>query len=432
MNGKKKNHGLRAGISLLVALCMLVVSFSAVAYADVLSDLEDEKSQIQQQQQELEEKSLQLKEKLEELKNDEAKQQEYQSSLEEQIGVVMDQIDASNEQLDELDADIANQEKELEQSEAELEEAFELLKQRLCALYKLGNAGTLEIILNAKNLPELAHKAELMSAISRHDTQLMERVHAKIDETEAYKKQLEEDRQEAAALRTSQEEKREELTALQEENERVLQELGENKAEVSEQIRDADQQKEELINQLAEIQRQWLAEKNKPTPTPEPTPEPSYEPNTGGSSGTVITPAPTSKPSSPTFSTGYTWPVPGFTKVGDGWYEGGRAHKGIDIIGAGIYGQPIVAAQSGEVLTAYTADEWGYGWGYHVMIGHDDGYATQYAHMSRVAVTTGQYVEKGQVIGYVGNTGDSYGAHLHFELWENGERINPEIVLPYR
>ncbi len=430
MNKKIRSRYFRGGVGLLVVFCMLVVSLSVVAYADVLSDLEDEKSQIQQQQEELEEKSQQLKEKLEELKDDEAKQQEYQSSLEEQIGVVMDQIDASNEQLDELDADIDNQEKELEQSEAELEEAFELLKQRLCALYKLGNAGTLEIILNAENLPDLAHKAELMSAISRHDTQLMESVHAKIDETEAYKKQLEEDRQEAADLRTSQEEKREELTDLQEENERVLQELGENKAQVSEQISDADQQKEELINQLAEIQRQWLAEKNKPTPTPEPTPEPSYEPDPGGDSGTVITPTP--KPSSPSFSTGYTWPVPGFTKVGDGWYEGGRAHKGIDIIGAGIYGQPIVAAQSGEVLTAYTADEWGYGWGYHVMIGHDDGYATQYAHMSRVVVTTGQYVEKGQVIGYVGNTGDSYGAHLHFELWENGERINPEIVLPYR
>lgn len=428
MNKKIRSRYFRGGVGLLVVFCMLVVSLSVVAYADVLSDLEDEKSQIQQQQEELEEKSQQLKEKLEELKDDEAKQQEYQSSLEEQIGVVMDQIDASNEQLDELDADIDNQEKELEQSEAELEEAFELLKQRLCALYKLGNAGTLEIILNAENLPDLAHKAELMSAISRHDTQLMESVHAKIDETEAYKKQLEEDRQEAADLRTSQEEKREELTDLQEENERVLQELGENKAEVSEQISDADQQKEELINQLAEIQRQWLAEKNKPTPTPEPTPEPSYKPDTGGS----ITPTPTQNPSSPTFSTGYTWPVPGFTKVGDGWYEGGRDHKGIDIIGAGIYGQPIVAAQSGEVLTAYTADEWGYGWGYHVMIGHDDGYATQYAHMSRVAVTTGQYVERGQIIGYVGNTGDSYGAHLHFELWENGERINPEIVLPYR
>ena len=151
----------------------------------------------------------------------------------------------------------------------------------------------------------------------------------------------------------------------------------------------------------------------------------------GGSGGGTVTPE-TPSPTTPPSSSGYTWPVPGYPNVGDGWYEGGRAHKGIDIVGAGIYGQPIVAAQSGTVLTAYTADEWGYGWGYHVMIGHDDGYATQYAHMSRVAVSTGQHVEKGQIIGYVGNTGDSYGAHLHFELWENGERINPAIVLPYR
>ncbi|MCI5728844.1 MAG: M23 family metallopeptidase [Clostridia bacterium] len=110
---------------------------------------------------------------------------------------------------------------------------------------------------------------------------------------------------------------------------------------------------------------------------------------------------------------------------------GGRVHRGIDIVGAGIYGAPIVAAQSGTVITAYTSDTWGYGWGYHVMIGHSDGYATQYAHMSRVVVKKGQYVQKGQVIGYVGNTGDSYGAHLHFELWSNGTRINPSAVLDY-
>ena len=75
MNKKIRSRYFRGGVGLLVVFCMLVVSLSVVAYADVLSDLEDEKSQIQQQQEELEEKSQQLKEKLEELKDDEAKQQ---------------------------------------------------------------------------------------------------------------------------------------------------------------------------------------------------------------------------------------------------------------------------------------------------------------------------------------------------------------------
>lgn len=423
---KRKRKKLHKALAAILAVFCLAGSVNA----DVLSDLEGQKSELQQQQQELEDRSKALNERLEQLKDDEARQQEYYNSLVEQIDVVETQIDTANERLSQLDSEIVQLQDELSDAQTQLDADFDTLKERLCALYKLGNAGTLEIILNAESLPDLAQKAELMAAITRHDTQLMDSIRSQMEEMASQKELLESDREEASTLRTTLEEKKDELTSLQDESARVLEELKENQQDVTQQIDDAEEQKEELIQQLAEIQKQWLAEKEKaeatPTPTPEATPAP--QPNVPDSGGSSATPSPTIPPS----SSGYIWPVPGFTKVGDGWYEGGRAHKGIDIIGAGIYGQPIVAAQSGVVLTAYTADEWGYGWGYHVMIGHDDGYATQYAHMSRVAVTTGQYVEQGQIIGYVGNTGDSYGAHLHFELWENGERINPEIVLPYR
>lgn len=425
--GKKKASRF---VAALTAGCMLAVSLAAVAGADVLSDIEDQQSQLQERQKELEEQREELNEKLEDLKDDEAKQQEYYDSLEEQIQVVMSQIDTANERLTQLDSQILKRQEQLKDSQTQLDADFEQLKERLCALYKLGNAGTLEIILSAENLPDMAQKAELMSAITRHDTQLMNSVKSQMEAMADEKAQLEADREEASELRTSLEDRKDELSQLQEESQRVLDELGESQDQISQQISDADAEKEELVQQLSELQKQWLEEKSKATPTPTPTPVPTPTPDTGDTGGWEPEPTPT--PVTPPSSTGYTWPVPGFNKVGDGWYEGGRAHKGIDIIGAGIYGQPIVAAQSGQVITAYTADTWGYGWGYHVMIGHDDGYATQYAHMSRVAVSTGQYVEKGQIIGYVGNTGDSYGAHLHFELWENGERINPEIVLPYR
>ena len=431
---KRKRNGLRKAMAAILAAFCLAGSVNA----DVLSNLEGQKDELQQQQQELEDRSKALNERLEQLKDDEAHQQEYYNSLEEQIDVVETQIDTANERLDQLDDEIVQLQDDLKEAQAQLDADFDTLKERLCALYKMGSAGTLEIILEAKSLPDLAQKTELMSAITRHDTQLMDSIRSQMEEMADQKELLESDRDEASTLRSTLEDKKDELTSLQEESARVLEKLKENQQDVTQQIDDAEEQKEELVQQLAEIQKQWLAEKEKaeatPTPAPTPAPTPVPEPNTPNNNsnhnngGSVSTPTPTVPPS----SSGYIWPVPGYTKVGDGWYEGGRAHKGIDIIGAGIYGQPIVAAQSGVVLTAYTADEWGYGWGYHVMIGHDDGYATQYAHMSRVAVTTGQHVEKGQIIGYVGNTGDSYGAHLHFELWENGERINPEIVLPYR
>ncbi len=60
---------------------------------------------------------------------------------------------------------------------------------------------------------------------------------------------------------------------------------------------------------------------------------------------------------------------------------------------------------------------------------HNDTYSTLYAHMSSTAVSTGEYVSKGQVIGYEGNTGDSTGPHLHFEVWQNGTRVNPRPFL---
>ena len=68
---------------------------------------------------------------------------------------------------------------------------------------------------------------------------------------------------------------------------------------------------------------------------------------------------------------------------------------------------------------------WGSGWGYYVMIDHGDGYATQYAHCDEILVNVGDAVKRGDPIALVGDTGDSYGAHLHFEVWDNGTRIDP-------
>ena len=88
-----------------------------------------------------------------------------------------------------------------------------------------------------------------------------------------------------------------------------------------------------------------------------------------------------------------------------------------------------MAAEDGTVAIANRTDEWGSGWGYYIMLNHGDGFGTLYAHCSIIVADAGQQVKKGQVIGYIGNTGRSYGAHLHFECWHNGSRYNPRIAL---
>ena len=136
-------------------------------------------------------------------------------------------------------------------------------------------------------------------------------------------------------------------------------------------------------------------------------------------------------------SSGFMWPVPGFSYITSGvgprW---GRSHNGIDIGDAGIDGAAIVASRSGTVHVGYTGCPHDYGksgscgcgggYGNYVMIYHDGTYTTLYGHMKSVAVTEGQYVEQGEIIGYVGSTGYSTGPHLHFEVRNNGSYDDPE------
>ena len=99
------------------------------------------------------------------------------------------------------------------------------------------------------------------------------------------------------------------------------------------------------------------------------------------------------------------------------YYGGG--HNGLDI--GAPYGSAIIASESGQVLSA----SYHWSWGNNVLIYHNGTYSTRYAHMSTIAVSDGQYVEKGQIIGYVGSTGNSTGPHLHFEVYQDGDRVDP-------
>lgn len=97
-------------------------------------------------------------------------------------------------------------------------------------------------------------------------------------------------------------------------------------------------------------------------------------------------------------------------------------HGGTDIAAPG--GTPILAAADGTVSIANGTDSWGGSYGYHVKIRHADSFETLYAHCSSICVTEGQQVKQGEVIAYVGTTGSSTGNHLHFEVRQNGERMD--------
>ncbi|MDE6092008.1 MAG: M23 family metallopeptidase, partial [Ruminococcus sp.] len=145
---------------------------------------------------------------------------------------------------------------------------------------------------------------------------------------------------------------------------------------------------------------------------------------------TTITTAP--KPS----SSGFTWPTPGFYYVSSPFApRWGTTHKGIDIGDAGIMGGSICASKAGTVTYVSNSCTHNYaktsscgcggGYGNYVIIQHDGTYSTLYGHMTSASVSVGDYVQQGQIIGTVGSTGFSTGAHLHFEVRVNGTPNNP-------
>ncbi|MEG2310987.1 MAG: peptidoglycan DD-metalloendopeptidase family protein [Clostridia bacterium] len=136
----------------------------------------------------------------------------------------------------------------------------------------------------------------------------------------------------------------------------------------------------------------------------------------------------------------FSWPVPGFSIITTRFGQiynlvnpAGSAHTGADVAGAGIYGSPIVAIETGKVTTATYSN---YGYGNYIMINHgsngNDGknYISLYGHQSALAAKVGDIVQKGQVIGYVGSTGNSTGPHLHFEIRINGKISDPLVQYP--
>ncbi len=132
--------------------------------------------------------------------------------------------------------------------------------------------------------------------------------------------------------------------------------------------------------------------------------------------------------------TNWGWPTDSGWRMSSGYAyrnspvgRGRELHTGLDISGTG-YGSKIYATNNGVVMIA----ERHYSYGNYVVINHNNGYMTLYAHMSKIAVKKGQKVARGQVIGYVGCTGDCTGPHVHYEVWKGSKwnHINPAVLYP--
>lgn len=378
-------------LALVLAVCV-AQGTGGSAIAATLQELQQEQTRLEQEKEENDAK-------LDELKADQSKQQEYKNTLDAQVQNLQSQIDGLNTQINDLDASISEKNAAIAEKQENIDRDVETLKERLCAIYMMGDASTLEIILQSESVIDMAQKVELLNMITEHDTKLIQQLSADMEAIAAERQEIEGQKEEVADARSELESRRTELASVQAEADRVLQELNQSVAAVQEESERIAKEKAEADQAVDDWLKDYYASQAQ-----------------GGSSG-----------SGGYTSTGnFTWPVPGFTRLTtqfQEWTYGGY-HRGIDIASTGgrsIYGAPIVAADSGKVIKA----GWNNSYGNCVYIDHGGGYVTRYAHASSLAVSQGQTVTKGQTIAYVGNTGDSFGAHLHFEVILNGNLQNP-------
>lgn len=395
---------LNSTIRLLAAfLCMLLIvpAVPVNISAKTIGEIQDEQAALQQETSELESQ-------LASLQDDEAKAQEYSETLSEQITHLQSKIDTTRKNINDLNDNITKLQKKLDESQLEYDTTMEQLKDRIKVLYQAGDVSTIEILLKSTSLYDFSMRTEMLKSMTSHDRQLMDKITDFMVKTKEDREALKKQKEEVAELQKSLESDQEDLIAAQAKNDAIIAGLQAQQADKKQQIA-ANEEEDEALN--AELER-LMAEKKKA--------DEEAAKNAGGSGGssdgnTVYVPP----------STGggggldAQWPLPGYSTNDITQYFGNNGHGGMDI---GVpYGSPIVASADGEVLSA--SSHWS--WGNNVLVYHNGTYSTRYAHMSSMAVSEGEHVSRGQVIGYVGSTGNSTGPHLHFEVYCNGTRVDP-------
>ena len=413
-------------LALALSLSIAVVSTAAYtpkANAESLSSLKSQQTEIKS-------KISASEEKLEKLKSEKNAQEKVVNELNAQLSNLSDEYNNVKAQKNVVDGEIAETQDKIQkliddiaQKDAEIAETVELFCQRLRANYISGNTTTLEMLTSSDSIPDFLNRLELLKRVTNNDQALVDKLNDEIAQLEKDKQELEESKK---VLEAKQEELRGVEDQLQStlsviraktnEVESKLKEINIAATEAAEDIESFNAQEAKIkaaINSIyaaeAKAKAAAAAAKKK-------------------SSGSINSNAPQYvNPGNP--SSGFMFPVKGNVYMSSGFgyrsasISGWSFHGGIDIAGGNIYGQPVYASRAGTVIVAEHYSNSGYG--HYVMLDHGDGYQTLYGHCSSVVVNTGEYVKQGQLIAYVGSTGNSTGPHLHFEVRYQGEKLNP-------
>ena len=386
----EKRKWIVRAVCILLTVLMAASVLGPLAYT-AYADEETPKEKLDRIQQELQD----LEDKIEDTKDDISKQQELKQYYQQQSNTLKAQIEALSAQISETEATLQAKQEELGNKILEVEQSKADFEDRLVAMYEMSRQSNLSILLGIDDFSEMLRFGENLQAISTNDTRIIENLKTEQAELEAQKAEVETLLSELSA-------QNEQLNASMQQYQQSVQQAD---AAISAEEAALDAQSEEYKQKQQEYkaaQQEWAAWAGS---------------NTGNSyvlgDGTGQ----------------FAWPIPGYTTLSSDFgtvryiYGVRDVHRGMDVPAPA--GTPIYAAADGVVSTKA---HWSYGT--CVKISHSPSLVTIYGHMSARAagITDGVFVTKGQLIGYVGSTGNSTGNHLHFEVNVSG---TPVSAWPY-
>ncbi len=375
-------------LAVLMAGSVLVSVLSTTAGAasqSALDDLKRERDSIRQQIKD-------INSQINSLEDDQLAAMAKKDVLDSRVSLTEKIIDNLTEQIAEYGVLIEEKGAEVEQRQREEAEQWDNYKVRLRAMEENGNVSYYAIIFGANSFADLLSRIDMVSNIMEYDKGLYNDLVAAREATEEAKVELETAKSDMEAAKAEQEEAKVLLMDQVEEAQQLILDIQsdiDKAQELYDQVSaEEDRVKQEINEMEEELRRQQTS-------------------NVTGT-GNFLWPTDYSNRVNSPFGSRNT-----------GIAGASTNHGGIDI-GAG-YGANVFASDSGTVMTSTRSSSYGE----YITINHGNGYTTLYAHMSRRVVSSGESVSRGQIIGYAGSTGISSGPHLHFEIWVNGNRVDP-------
>ena len=408
------SRAMRAASLFLAAACLLLsVSVYPATAATSMSSLQNKLDKLSQS-------IIQHKKELSNAKKKEQAAKALESELKEKVTVVQSQISVLKGQIAEVqnsiglkEQEIAAKEQQITEKEAEIADQWGDFKQHMAAMQELRDGGSVAMLSAVNDLYELLTFNEVMQDISIKDTEIL-------DNMKNAKEALESDKLTLESQRSELQSKKADLDAQNSQMRAKQNELNSSVAAAQMSAAEAQQAQKDAQAAIESDEMNYEAVKKQIQK--------------------MIAAAAASKP---TLSfTGFICPLKSYSRISSeyGWRKNpvtgvNKLHAGTDFAAPG--GTPIYAAASGYVQVAGWSSG---GYGNYVIIYHgkmSDGnqYSTLYGHMRSVATSAGKYVQQGEIIGYVGSTGNSTGNHLHLEVWKGGSKanaVNPRGYIPMK